>query len=96
MPSELNKTDDWSSEFMSRMRHQFEALIESQPTSLQHIIQELRKHDESITFLDAMNDGALEVKQIDLRILPAQMQHHGYYGLPSGAMARLLKEQKAA
>jgi hypothetical protein len=83
MPSELNKTDDWS-EFMSRMRHQFEALIESQPTSLQHIIQELRKHDESITFLDAMNDGALEVKQIDLRILPAQMQHHGYYASLQG------------
>jgi hypothetical protein len=83
MPSELNKTDDWS-EFISRMRHQFQALIESQPTSLQHIIQELRRHDESITFLDAMRDSALELKHIDLQILPAQMQRHGYYASLQG------------
>ena len=82
MPSELNKTDDWS-EFMARMRHQFDALIESQPTSLQDIIQELRKHEESITFLDAMHEK-IEVKHIDLQILPSQMQRHGYYASLQG------------
>lgn len=78
MHSGLNKPAEWS-EFMSRMRHQFEALIESQPTSVQDIVQELRQHDESVTFLDAMRDNLPEGKDIDLQILLVQMQRHGYY-----------------
>jgi hypothetical protein len=83
MHSELNKAADWS-EFTSRMRHQFEALIKSQPRSLREIVQELRQHDESITFLDGMRDNLPEVKDMDLQILPAQMQRHGYYASLQG------------
>ena len=51
MLDELNSTDQWS-EFMSRMRQQFEELLQSMPTCLQDIVQELREHEDSITFLD--------------------------------------------
>ena len=55
MPNEFNRTDDWS-KFMSRMRHQFEQLLGSKPTCLPDMVQELRKHDDSITFLDIVRD----------------------------------------
>ena len=45
MLRELNSTDQWS-EFMSRMRHQFEELLESKPACLQDMVQELREHEE--------------------------------------------------
>ena len=47
MAGELNRTDQWS-EFMSRMRHQFEELLESEPACLQDIVQQLREHEDSV------------------------------------------------
>ena len=82
MLGELN-TADWS-EFMSRMRNEFEKLIESKPACVQDIVRELRKHDDSITFLDAIGDSIPEVKDVDPQVLPAQMQHHGYYASLQG------------
>ena len=93
MPGELNKADDWS-EFMSRMRHEFEGLVESKPACVQDVVQELRKHDESITFLDAMRDVVPEVKDLDLQVLPAQMQHHGYYASLQGPWLVCSKSKK--
>ena len=49
MVGEVNRTDDWS-DFMRRMRHEFEELIKSKPTCVQDVVQELRKREESITF----------------------------------------------
>ena len=83
MAGELNRTDQWS-EFMSRMRNEFEKLIESKPACVQDIVRELRKHDDSITFLDAIGDSIPEVKDVDPQVLPAQMQHHGYYASLQG------------
>jgi hypothetical protein len=45
MVNELNTTDQWS-EFMLRMRHQLEELLDSKPTCLQDMVQELRERDE--------------------------------------------------
>ena len=95
MPSEFNRTDDWS-KFMSRMRHQFEQLLGSKPTCLPDMVQELRKHDDFITFLDIVRDRVPGVKDTDLRVLPGQMQKSRLLCLRSGAVARLLEEQKAA
>ena len=75
---ELNRTDDWP-EFMSRMRHQFEQLLELKPTCLKDMLQELREHQDSITFLDIVRDSVPAVKDIDLTVLPTQMQGLGYY-----------------
>ena len=75
---ELNRTDDWP-EFMSRMRHQFEELLESKPTCLKDMLQELREHQDFITFLDIVRDSVPAVKDIDLTVLPTQMQRLGYY-----------------
>ena len=92
MPGELN-THDWS-EFMSRMRHEFEGLIESKPACVQDIVRELRKRDESMTFLDAMGDSVPEVKDVDPQALPAQMQHHGYYASLQGPWLVCSKSKK--
>src|SRR3954471_24638390 len=73
MVSELNRTDDWS-EFMSRMRHQFEELLESKPTCLQDMVQELREREDSMTFLDIVRDSVSAVKDTDLQVLRRQMQ----------------------
>jgi hypothetical protein len=93
MPSELNKTHDWS-EFMSRMRHEFEGLINAKPASVHDLVQELLKRNESITFLDAMNDSVPELKDIDPQVLPAQMQHHGYYASLQGPWLVCSKSKK--
>jgi hypothetical protein len=61
MLRELNSTDQWS-EFMSRMRHQFEELLESKPACLQDMVQELREHEDSITFLDIVRDNVPTVE----------------------------------
>ena len=45
MVDEVNRTDDWS-DFMRRMRHEFEGLVGSKPADVQDVVQELRKHDE--------------------------------------------------
>jgi hypothetical protein len=92
MLGELN-TDDWS-EFMSRMRNEFEKLIESKPACVQDIVRELRKHDDSITFLDAIGDSTPEVKDVDPQALPAQMQRHGYYASLQGPWLVCSKSKK--
>ena len=92
MLGELN-TADWS-EFMSRMRNEFEKLIESKPACVQDIVRELRKHDDSITFLDAIGDSIPEVKDADPQVLPAQMQHHGYYASLQGPWLVCSKSKK--
>ena len=93
MPSEFNRTDDWS-KFMSRMRHQFEQLLGSKPTCLQDMVQELRKHDDSITFLDIVRDSVPGVKDTDLRVLPGQMQRQGYYASVQGPWLVCSKSKK--
>jgi hypothetical protein len=84
MVDEVNRTDDWS-DFMRRMRHEFEGLVGSKPADVQDVVQELRKHDDSITFLDALRDSVAEVNAAS-RLLC----------LDSRPMARLFEEQKAA
>ena len=93
MPSEFNRTDDWS-KFMSRMRHQFEQLLGSKPTCLPDMVQELRKHDNSITFLDIVRDRVPGVKDTDLRVLPGQMQSQGYYASVQGPWLVCSKSKK--
>jgi hypothetical protein len=89
----LNRTDDWS-EFMRRMRHEFEELIKSKPTCVQDVVQELRKREESITFLDALRDSVAEVKDTDVQVLPRQMQHHGYHASIQGPWLVCSKSKK--
>ena len=93
MIGELNRTDNWS-EFTRRMRHEFEELIKSKPTCVQDVVQELRKHDESITFLDVMRDSVAEVKDTDVQVLPRQMQHHGYHASIQGPWLVCSKSKK--
>ena len=93
MPSEFNRTDDWS-KFMTRMRHQFEQLLGSKPTCLQDIFDELRKHDDSITFLEIVRDSVRGVKDSDLRLLPGQMQRQGYYASVQGPWLVCSKSKK--
>ena len=93
MLGELNRTDQWS-EFMSRMRQQFEELLQSMPTCLQDIVQELREHEDSITFLDIVRDSVPTVKDIDLTILPTQMQRLGYYASIQGPWLVCSKTKK--
>jgi hypothetical protein len=89
MVGELN----WS-EFMRRMRHEFEELVESKPADVQDVAQALRKHDESITFLDALRDGVAEVNDTDVHALPRQMQRHGYYASIQGPWLVCSKSKK--
>jgi hypothetical protein len=93
MLSEFNRTDDWS-KFMSRMRHQFEELLGSKPTCLQDMVQELRKHNDSITFLDIVRDSIPGVKDTDVRVLPGQMQRQGYYASVQGPWLVCSKSKK--
>ena len=93
MIGELNRTDNWT-EFMRRMRHEFEELIKSKPTCVQDVVQELRKREESITFLDALRDSVAEVKDTDVQVLPRQMQHHGYHASIQGPWLVCSKSKK--
>ena len=93
MASEFNRTDDWS-KFMTRMRHQFEQLLGSKPRCLQDIFDELRKHDDSITFLEIVRDSVRGVKDSDLRLLPGQMQRQGYYASVQGPWLVCSKSKK--
>ena len=93
MAGELNRTDQWS-EFMSRMRHQFEELLESEPACLQDIVQQLREHEDSVTFLDIVRDSVPAVKEIDLQVLPRQMQGLGYYASIQGPWLVCSKTKK--
>jgi hypothetical protein len=80
---ELNRADEWPA-FFSRMRQQFEQLVESKPTCLDDIVQALGNQNESITFLDVMRDRLAGVKDADLHDLAPQMQRHGYYASVQG------------
>ena len=93
MIGDFNRTDDWS-EFMRRMRHEFEELVESKPACVQDVVEELRKHDDSITFLDALRDGVAAVKGTDVQVLPRQMQHHGYHASIQGSLLVCSKSKK--
>jgi hypothetical protein len=93
MITEFNRTDDWS-KFMLRMRHQFEQLLGSKPTCLQDMVQELRKHNDSITFLDIVRDSIPGVKDTDVRVLPGQMQRQGYYASVQGPWLVCSKSKK--
>ena len=93
MLRELNSTDQWS-EFMSRMRHQFEELLESKPACLQDMVQELREHEDSITFSILCAIAFQRWKDIDLTILPTQMQRLGYYASIQGPWLVCSKTKK--
>ena len=93
MVGEVNRTDDWS-DFMRRMRHEFEGLVASKPADVQDVVQELRKHDESITFLDTLRDSVAEVKDTDVQVIPRQMQRHGYYASIQGPWLVCSKSKK--
>jgi hypothetical protein len=93
MVDEVNRTDDWS-DFMRRMRHEFEGLVGSKPADVQDVVQELRKHDDSITFLDALRDSVAEVKDTDVQVIPRQMQRHGYYASIQGPWLVCSKSKK--
>ena len=95
MPSEFNRTDDWS-KFMSRMRHQFEQLLGSKPTCLPDMVQELRKHDDSITFLDIVRDSVPTVEGHRSDNPPDLDAASRLLCLDSRTVARLLENQKAA
>ena len=93
MVGEVNRTDDWS-DFMRRMRHEFEGLVASKPADVQDVVQALRKHDDSITFLDALRDSVAEVKDTDVQVLPRQMQHRGYHASIQGPWLVCAKSKK--
>jgi len=90
---ELNRSDEWAA-FSSRMRHQFEQLVESRPKSLDDIVQRLRKQNESITFLDALRDRVADVEDADLHGLAPQMQRYGYYASIQGPWLICSKSKK--
>jgi hypothetical protein len=90
---ELNGADERPA-FLSRMRQQFEQLMESKPTCLDDIVQELGKQNESITFLDVMRDRLAGVKDADLHDLAPQMQRHGYYASVQGPWLVCSKSKK--
>jgi hypothetical protein len=95
MLRELNSTDQWS-EFMSRMRHQFEELLESKPACLQDMVQELREHEDSITFLDIVRDSVPTVEGHRSDNPPDLDAASRLLCLDSRTVARLLENQKAA
>jgi hypothetical protein len=93
MVDELTRIDEWS-EFMSRMCHQFEELLESQPTCIEDIVQELRGRADSITFLDIMRDSVPALKDKDLQVLRTQMQRQGHYASIQGPWLVCSKSRK--
>ena len=93
MVDELTRIDEWS-EFMSRMCHQFEELLGSQPTCIEDIVQELRGRADSITFLDIMRDSVPALKDKDLQVLRTQMQRQGHYASIQGPWLVCSKSRK--
>ena len=83
MIRKLDSTRDWS-DFVSRMVHEFENLIESSPACVEDIVQKLCKHDDSITPVDALRDCLPKVREFDLNALPGQMQRRHYYASIEG------------
>jgi hypothetical protein len=93
MITELDRPHGWS-KFVSRMVHEFEELIESNPACVEDIVQVLCKHEESITFLDALRDCVPEVREAEVQVLPRQMQHRGYYSSIQGPWLVCSKTKK--
>jgi len=58
------------------------------------MLQELREHQDSITFLDIVRDSVPAVKDIDLTVLPTQMQRLGYYASIQGPWLVCSKSKK--
>ena len=68
--------------------------LESKPTCLKDMLQELREHQDSITFLDIVRDSVPAVKDIDLTVLPTQMQRLGYYASIQGNRGSVCSKSK--
>jgi hypothetical protein len=83
MLTELNGAECWS-DFMSRMASQFEQLVEAKPTCVEDMVRELKKRDESVTFVDALRDRVPEMRKAKPETLPRKMQIHGYYASLQG------------
>jgi hypothetical protein len=93
MMTELDKPHGWS-QFVSRMVHEFEELVESNPACVEDVVQVLCKHDESITALDALRDCVPEVRNAKVQTLPIAMQHRGYYASIQGPWLVCAKGKK--
>jgi len=76
------------------MARQFEQLLESKPACVDDIIQELRKHDESLTFIDALRDRVPDLRNAKPETLPRKMQKHGYYASLEGCWLVCSKSKK--
>jgi hypothetical protein len=83
MFAELNRPESCT-EFMSRMVSQFEQLLDSKPACVDDVIQQLRKHDESLTFVDALRDRLPGLRNTKPETLRDSMQRHGYYASVQG------------
>jgi hypothetical protein len=72
----------------------FEELIESEPASVDDVVHELRKRDESITFLEPIRDRVPEIKEAGMNVLLRTMQHDRYYASIHGAWLVCAKSKK--
>jgi hypothetical protein len=93
MNAKSERSHDWH-EFMLRMAHQFEQLLGSRPSCLEDIVQELRKQDESITFLEPLRRLAANLQGTETDVLSTTMQHHGYYASVQGSWLVCSKNKK--
>jgi hypothetical protein len=83
MLGELDKAHDWP-EFVSRMAHDFEGVINSRPSCAEDVVCALCKHDDSITPLVELSVCLPELKKSEMQVLPRQMQNRGYYASVQG------------
>jgi hypothetical protein len=90
---ELDKTDNWP-ELMRRMCQDFAQLVASKPACVRGVVQELLKHEDSVTFLDALQEEVAELKETDTQVLVTEMQHHGYYASIQGPWLVCSKAKK--
>jgi hypothetical protein len=72
----------------------FEELVESEPASVDDVVHELRKRDESITFLEPIRDRVPEIKEAGMNVLLRTMQHDRYYASIQGAWLVCAKSKK--
>jgi hypothetical protein len=89
----LERADYWS-EFISRMVYDFEELVGSEPASVDDVLHELRKRDESITFLEPIRDRVPEIKEAGVNVLLRTMQHDRYYASIQGPWLVCAKSKK--
>ena len=93
MLAEFNRPE-CCADFMSRMLSQFEQLLASRPECLGDTIQELRRHEESLTFLDAFCDRVPGLSNTEPDTLRDSMQKHGYYASVQGSWLVCAKSKK--